>query len=102
MLTDAAVHGKKDTLVGLKENVIVGRLIPAGTGSSMNRMRIAANSRDAALRAAMRMSNAASLIAPKTAAEEHAAELRQPVEATVGDDPLGAVQGDDFTTEDLG
>jgi DNA-directed RNA polymerase subunit beta' len=32
MLTDAAVRGKQDHLVGLKENVIVGRLIPAGTG----------------------------------------------------------------------
>ena len=32
-LTDAATQGKVDNLVGLKENVIVGRLIPAGTGS---------------------------------------------------------------------
>src|SRR5687768_13706894 len=32
VLTQAAVEGKKDTLIGLKENVIVGRLIPAGTG----------------------------------------------------------------------
>ncbi len=32
VLTDAAVRGKKDSLLGLKENVIVGRLIPAGTG----------------------------------------------------------------------
>jgi DNA-directed RNA polymerase subunit beta' len=32
VLTDAAVRGKKDDLVGLKENVIIGRLIPAGTG----------------------------------------------------------------------
>ncbi|MBE0492725.1 MAG: DNA-directed RNA polymerase subunit beta' [Thiomicrospira sp.] len=32
VLTEAAVSGKRDTLVGLKENVIVGRLIPAGTG----------------------------------------------------------------------
>jgi DNA-directed RNA polymerase subunit beta' len=102
VLTEAAVQGKKDTLVGLKENVIVGRLIPAGTGSSMNRMRIAANSRDAALRAAMRASNEAHLVAPQTAAEEHAAELRQPAEAAIGDDPLGKVQGEDFTTEDLG
>jgi len=31
-LTDAAVRGIKDSLHGLKENVIVGRLIPAGTG----------------------------------------------------------------------
>ncbi len=34
VLTDAAVRGKKDHLVGLKENVIIGRLIPAGTGVS--------------------------------------------------------------------
>ena len=32
VLTEAAVSGKKDNLTGLKENVIVGRLIPAGTG----------------------------------------------------------------------
>ena len=34
VLTDAAIKGKVDTLEGLKENVIVGRLIPAGTGST--------------------------------------------------------------------
>jgi DNA-directed RNA polymerase subunit beta' len=33
VLTEAAVRGMKDDLRGLKENVIVGRLIPAGTGS---------------------------------------------------------------------
>ncbi len=32
MLTEAAILGKRDELRGLKENVIVGRLIPAGTG----------------------------------------------------------------------
>jgi DNA-directed RNA polymerase subunit beta' len=32
VLTDAAIHGKSDSLVGLKENVILGKLIPAGTG----------------------------------------------------------------------
>jgi DNA-directed RNA polymerase subunit beta' len=68
----------------------------------MNRMRIAANSRDAALRAAMRVANEQHLVAPRTAAEEHAAELREGPEAAIGDDPLGAVQGEDFTTEDLG
>jgi len=51
VLTQAAVEGKKDTLIGLKENVIVGRLIPAGTGAGMNRLRVTASSRDAALRA---------------------------------------------------
>ncbi len=39
VLTEAAVSGKIDTLIGLKENVIVGRLIPAGTGAVMNRMK---------------------------------------------------------------
>jgi len=51
VLTQAAVEGKKDTLIGLKENVIVGRLIPAGTGAGMNRIRVTASARDAALRA---------------------------------------------------
>ena len=39
VLTDAAVNGKVDTLEGLKENVIVGRLIPAGTGGAIARLR---------------------------------------------------------------
>jgi DNA-directed RNA polymerase subunit beta' len=37
ILTDASVHGKIDTLTGLKENVIMGRLIPAGTGGALYR-----------------------------------------------------------------
>ncbi|MEJ0062946.1 MAG: DNA-directed RNA polymerase subunit beta' [Alphaproteobacteria bacterium] len=47
VLTEAAVAGRSDTLEGLKENVIVGRLIPAGTGSVVNRLRHIAASRDA-------------------------------------------------------
>ncbi len=54
VLTQAAVEGKRDSLVGLKENVIVGRLIPAGTGAGMNRLRVTASSRDAALRVQQR------------------------------------------------
>ena len=46
VLTEAAVNGKADTLDGLKENVIVGRLIPAGTGAMMNRLREVATKRD--------------------------------------------------------
>ena len=46
VLTEAATAGKVDTLAGLKENVIVGRLIPAGTGSVMNRLRAIAAQRD--------------------------------------------------------
>ncbi len=43
VLTEAAVSGKKDKLVGLKENVIVGRLIPAGAGFAYHQARKAAN-----------------------------------------------------------
>ncbi|HEX3499761.1 MAG TPA: DNA-directed RNA polymerase subunit beta', partial [Stellaceae bacterium] len=46
VLTEAAVSGRIDQLNGLKENVIVGRLIPAGTGSVMARWREVAASRD--------------------------------------------------------
>ena len=46
VLTEAAVAGKIDSLIGLKENVIVGRLIPAGTGSVMNRLKVIAADRD--------------------------------------------------------
>ena len=35
-MTDAAIKGKVDKLSGLKENVIVGRLVPAGTGAIKN------------------------------------------------------------------
>jgi DNA-directed RNA polymerase subunit beta' len=90
VLTEASVQGKIDTLNGLKENVIVGRLIPAGTGAGMNRMRVAASSRDASLRAAQRKLQE-SLILPNTAAEEHAAELAQGPEAALGGEPLAEV-----------
>jgi DNA-directed RNA polymerase subunit beta' len=98
VLTEASVQGKVDTLNGLKENVIVGRLIPAGTGAGMNRMRVTASSRDAALRASQRAFQAA-LVAPSSAAEEHAAELRRPVEDDIGDDPLGEVVGETHGTD---
>ncbi|MGA8433220.1 MAG: DNA-directed RNA polymerase subunit beta', partial [Methyloceanibacter sp.] len=46
VLTDAAVNGKTDALEGLKENVIVGRLIPAGTGGMLTRLSKIASHRD--------------------------------------------------------
>jgi len=49
VLTDAAIKGKVDTLKGLKENVIVGRLIPAGTGYTKKKWQDIADSRDKAL-----------------------------------------------------
>jgi DNA-directed RNA polymerase subunit beta' len=48
VLTEAAVSGKVDSLAGLKENVIVGRLIPAGTGAIVSRLRALAAERDRA------------------------------------------------------
>ncbi len=98
VLTQAAVEGKKDSLIGLKENVIVGRLIPAGTGASMNRLRVTATSRDAALRSQYRKLQEV-LIAPNSAAEEHAAELAQGPEAAIGDDPLAAIEGETHGTD---
>jgi len=49
VLTEAASYGKADTLEGLKENVIVGRLIPAGTGGQLRRYQKLATERDAQL-----------------------------------------------------
>ncbi|MCH2326196.1 MAG: DNA-directed RNA polymerase subunit beta' [Rhodospirillales bacterium] len=51
VLTEAAVSGRVDNLIGLKENVIVGRPIPAGTGSIMNGFREIAAERDKVLSA---------------------------------------------------
>lgn len=47
VLTEAAITGKIDRLIGLKENVLVGRLIPAGTGLVMNKVRKTAIVKDA-------------------------------------------------------
>ena len=63
VLTEAAVSGKEDQLTGLKENVIVGRLIPAGTGSVMSRLKAIAADRD------------------RSIADERAAELEAATEA---------------------
>jgi DNA-directed RNA polymerase subunit beta' len=46
VLTEAAVNGKVDPLEGLKENIIVGRLIPAGTGGAVAKIREIARHRD--------------------------------------------------------
>ena len=91
VLTEAAVQGKVDTLNGLKENVIVGRLIPAGTGAAMNRLRVTATSRDAALRAAQRHLVLADADDVPTAAELSAKD--EPAELAYGEDPLAAVAG---------
>ncbi|MFZ5709823.1 MAG: DNA-directed RNA polymerase subunit beta' [Pseudomonadota bacterium] len=80
VLTEAAVQGKRDLLVGLKENVIVGRLIPAGTGGATQRIRKIAHDRD--LR----------VIEQRKAEAEAAAQLAAPIDDVIDiDEELGLV-----------
>jgi DNA-directed RNA polymerase subunit beta' len=71
VLTEASTQGKRDKLIGLKENVIVGRLIPAGTGGASQRVRRIASERDA------------KVIEAKRAEAEAAAALAAPSDADV-------------------
>jgi DNA-directed RNA polymerase subunit beta' len=68
VLTEASVQGKRDKLVGLKENVIVGRLIPAGTGGATSRVKKIAADRDQLV------------IDARRAAAETAVQLAAPME----------------------
>ncbi len=77
VLTEAAVAGRSDALVGLKENVIVGRLIPAGTGRVMRDTRRIAAERDREIEAAARAAEEARLKALGIAEEAEAAEESQ-------------------------
>ena len=72
MLTEASVQGKRDKLVGLKENVIVGRLIPAGTGGATSRVKKIAADRDLVVVEARKTvaEHAAALAAPTPASDE--------------------------------
>ena len=76
VLTEASVQGKRDRLIGLKENILVGRLIPAGTGGAPARVRKIARSRDNVVLEARREE------------AEAAAALAAPIDDVVG--------GDDF------
>lgn len=78
VLTEASVQGKRDKLVGLKENVIVGRLIPAGTGGATLNMRQIAQQRDNVV------------IEARREEAEAAAALAAPVDDVIG--------GDEFDT----
>jgi DNA-directed RNA polymerase subunit beta' len=70
VLTEAAVNGKTDTLEGLKENVIVGRLIPAGTGGTINKIRDIATSRDELILEERRKAAAADMPQPEVLLED--------------------------------
>ncbi|WP_287802260.1 DNA-directed RNA polymerase subunit beta' [Diaphorobacter sp.] len=73
VLTEAAIMGKRDELRGLKENVIVGRLIPAGTGLAYHQARKAKDAMDEAERRAIADAEAAELASAGT--DEAAAEI---------------------------
>jgi DNA-directed RNA polymerase subunit beta' len=69
VLTEAAIMGKRDELRGLKENVIVGRLVPAGTGMAYHKARKAREAMDDAERRAIADAEAAELAGISDAAE---------------------------------
>jgi DNA-directed RNA polymerase subunit beta' len=76
VLTEASVQGKRDFLVGLKENVIVGRLIPAGTGGVVNKIRQIAGDRDRKVLDARRAeAEAAAALAAPVAVERSEADI---------------------------
>ena len=80
VLTEASVQGKRDKLVGLKENVIVGRLIPAGTGGATQQVRKIAQDRDNVV-----------IQARKAEAEAAAALAAPEEEERITDDPFAPV-----------
>ena len=86
VLTEAAIMGKRDELRGLKENVIVGRLIPAGTGMAYHKARKVKDAMDDAERRA---------VAPACRHRTHTVSARRfNVEAAVANHPCGfALQG---------
>jgi DNA-directed RNA polymerase subunit beta' len=79
VLTEAAIMGKRDELRGLKENVIVGRLIPAGTGLAYHEARKVRESMDDAERRAIADAEAAELAGDAELAVE------QPGEGSIAD-----------------
>jgi DNA-directed RNA polymerase subunit beta' len=74
VLTEAAIMGKRDELRGLKENVIVGRLIPAGTGMAYHQARKAKDAMDEAERRAIADAEAEELAQAGAGAEAEGAE----------------------------
>jgi DNA-directed RNA polymerase subunit beta' len=71
VLTEAAIMGKRDELRGLKENVIVGRLIPAGTGMAYHQARKVKDAMDEAERRAIADAEAAELAEATAGSGEH-------------------------------
>ena len=77
VLTEAAIMGKRDELRGLKENVIVGRLIPAGTGMAFHQARKAKEEMDDAERRAIAQQEAEELASAQFAAVDAASDAAE-------------------------
>jgi DNA-directed RNA polymerase subunit beta' len=96
VLTEASTQGKRDRLIGLKENVIVGRLIPAGTGGATHHIKRVASDRDKEI-IELRKSEAeaaAALIAPMGDDLSEAMDIAD--DGVMGEDmsvPFGASEG---------
>jgi len=80
VLTEASTQGKRDKLVGLKENVIVGRLIPAGTGGATHDLKRVAQERDQLI------------IEQRQAEAAIVAELAKPAEEAGTEEPPAATE----------
>jgi DNA-directed RNA polymerase subunit beta' len=80
VLTEASVQGKVDTLEGLKENVIVGRLIPAGTGSYLRGLQRIATRRDEELAAKRAVETIEEQLPAEIALEAEAEAAHAPAE----------------------
>jgi DNA-directed RNA polymerase subunit beta' len=88
VLTEASVKGTKDYLRGLKENVIVGRLIPAGTGLSYHQDQL--QSKEAELQSELQaMVNEASHTSSSDSEQDLMDQLSQ-----LGEKPMGASEGE--------
>jgi DNA-directed RNA polymerase subunit beta' len=83
VLTEAAIMGKRDELRGLKENVIVGRLIPAGTGMAFHAARKVKEEMDESERRAIAMQEAEELASAQLAA----------IDAEGAAAPAGTIEG---------
>ncbi len=90
VLTEAAINGKSDSLLGLKENVIIGKLIPAGTGMSRYRSIRVTTAGEAAI--SDEEARAMFGLPPREEAEEEAAEAAREL--------LGVVPGGDGQAEE--
>ncbi len=78
MLTEAAIMGKVDHLRGLKENVIVGRLIPAGTGLAYHKAVKAREAAEAAEAKALAEATVAEQVAVATEQAAQSASAQKP------------------------